>query len=153
MIYNICQRKKYRIHWIQVIRYDRVPTTNLKKKFTDFPWLFPWPGHKFPWPFSAFWEKFYLENEMIIATFLRWISQYIIILWYSSFQKKYPDLPWHFWRKKKFPNFPWPLYFSIISLTFQPSGNPVLRQTCQLKLQLTMLGKNVLSYGYGFFFF
>ncbi len=36
-----------------------------RKKITDFLWLFPWPGHKFPWPFFAFCKKFYLQHEMI----------------------------------------------------------------------------------------
>ncbi len=60
--------------------YSRIPFIHgshhkSDKKFPDSPWFFPWPEHKFPWPFSAFCKKFYLEHEMIIATFFRWKSQ------------------------------------------------------------------------------
>ncbi len=59
-----------KINWSKIVIYKRVSMQiselwfplQIWKKFPDFPWLFPWPGHKFSWPFSAFSEKLYLER-------------------------------------------------------------------------------------------
>ncbi len=34
-----------------------------QKSEKNVPWLFLWPGHKFPWQFLASCEKFYLEQK------------------------------------------------------------------------------------------
>ncbi len=68
-----------------------------KKEFPDFPWHFPWHGHKFPWSFSAFCNTFYLEHEMIIATFFRWKSWYIFFQDNQHLKKRFLT----FWRNKK----------------------------------------------------
>ncbi len=57
--------------------------------------LFPWQGHKFPKPFSAFSETFYLEHEMIITPYSRWKSQHFLYCNNQHFKKHsltFPDV-------------------------------------------------------------